>query len=217
MFNNIFKSKKNYPEFFRTYLDSFKKSKNLPLSETRFIVFDTETTGFDKHEDRILSIGAVSVVNNMINVVDNFELYIHQEIFKSESVKIHGLLKEGHIEKVTEVEAIELFIKFIKNDVLVGHHVGFDINMVDQMLLRNNLGKLKNECLDTGLLFKQSKHIVYQQNLKNYTLDDLCDELKIEKVDRHTATGDALITAIAFQKIVARLDKKNNLKLKDLL
>ena len=217
MFNNIFKSKKNYPEFFRTYLDSFKKSKNLPLSETRFIVFDTETTGFDKHEDRILSIGAVSVVNNMINVVDNFELYIHQEIFKSESVKIHGLLKKGNIEKVTEAEAIELFIKFIKNDVLVGHHVGFDINMVDQMLLRNNLGKLKNECLDTGLLFKQSKHIVYQQNLKNYTLDDLCEELKIEKVDRHTATGDALITAIAFQKIIARLDKKNNLKLKDLL
>ncbi|WP_117884702.1 3'-5' exonuclease [Aureibaculum luteum] len=217
MFNNIFKSKKNYPEFFRTYLDSFKKSKNLPLSETRFIVFDTETTGFDKNEDRILSIGAVSVVNNMINVVDNFELYIHQEIFKSESVKIHGLLKKGNIEKVTEAEAIELFIEFIKNDVLVGHHVGFDINMVDQMLLRNNLGKLKNECLDTGLLFKQSKHIVYQQNLKNYTLDDLCEELKIEKVDRHTATGDALITAIAFQKIVARLDKKNNLKLKDLL
>ncbi|QCX37852.1 3'-5' exonuclease [Aureibaculum algae] len=217
MFNNIFKSKKNYPEFFRTYLDSFKKSKNLPLSETRFIVFDTETTGFDKNEDRILSIGAVSVVNNMINVVDNFELYIHQEIFKSESVKIHGLLKKGNIEKVTEAEAIELFIKFIKNDVLVGHHVGFDINMVDQMLLRNNLGKLKNECLDTGLLFKQSKHIVYQQNLKNYTLDDLCEELKIEKVDRHTATGDALITAIAFQKIIARLDKKNNLKLKDLL
>ena len=44
----------------------------------------------------------------------------------------------------------------------------------------------------------------------------LCEELKIQKIDRHTAIGDALITAIAFQKIVGRLNKKNMMKLKKL-
>ncbi len=215
MFSRLFK-KRNYPDSYKTYLAGFKKDEKKLLSETRFVVFDTETTGFDKVEDRILSIGAVSVLNNTINVSDSFEIYIHQEVFKSESVEIHGILKGGNLEKVTEKEAIEQFLDYIKNDVLVGHHVGFDMAMVDRMMRRNNLGKLRNNCLDTGVLFKQSKHLVYQENLKNYSLDDLCEELKIEKIDRHTASGDALITAIAFQKILTRLDKNNNLKLKDL-
>ena len=215
MFNKLFK-KKEYPDSYKRYLEGFKKDEKKLLSETRFVVFDTETTGLNVAEDRILSIGAISVLNNTINVADSLEIYIQQEVFKSESVAIHGILKGGNLEKVTEKEAIKQFLKTIRNDVLVGHHVGFDMAMVDKMMRRNNLGKLRNKCLDTGVLFKKSKHLVYRDNLKNYSLDDLCEELKIEKTDRHTATGDALITAIAFQKILTRLDKSGNLKLKDL-
>jgi len=45
----------------------------------------------------------------------------------------------------------------------------------------------------------------------------LCDELKISKSDRHTASGDAFITALAFQKIVNRLNKNKKMTVKDLL
>ncbi|MDY7395302.1 3'-5' exonuclease [Aureibaculum sp. 2210JD6-5] len=213
---SLFK-KKNYPDSYKTYLEGFKKDEKKLLSETRFVVFDTETTGLNVVKDRVLSIGAISVLDNTINVNDTFEVYVQQEVFKSESVEIHEILKNNpNQSKVTEIEAIKQFLSYVKNDILVGHHVGFDIEMMNRMLLRNNLGKLRNQYLDTGVLFKKSKHLVYQENLKNYSLDDLCEELKIEKTDRHTATGDALITAIAFQKILARLDKNGNLKLKDL-
>lgn len=211
------KNKTAYPFFWKEYELDIQNTQKLPIKETRFVIFDTETTGFSKLEDRILSIGAISLTNNIINVNDNFEIYLEQKIFKPETVKIHGILKDGDIKKVDEITAIQQFLKYIKNAVLVGHHVGFDIGMINEMLSRYNLPKLKNKTIDTGNLYRKSKHLVYENELKNYTLDELCDELNISKSDRHTANGDALITAIAFLKILSRLNKKNDLEFRDLL
>ena len=166
-----------------------------------------------KKKDRILSIGAVTFVGKSIQVNDSLELYLEQEIFNPETVKIHGLMKKGSLEKVTELEAIKIFLAYVKNTVLIAHHANFDKNMMNEMLSRHGLGKLKNRFIDTGHLFNKSKHIIYQAQLKeHYTLDDLCQELNVPKVDRHTANGDALITAIVFLKILSRLDKRKNLQ-----
>ena len=91
--------------------------------------------------------------------------------------------------------------------------------MMNQILVRNQLPEIKNKTLDTEHLYRTSKHTVYQNTLpkERYTLDQLCDELNVSKSDRHTASGDALITAILFLKIIARLDKNNDLTVKDLL
>ena len=210
-FHWFHKKKDNYPEFWIAYLELFKNKKNDAIQNTRFVAFDTETTGFDKKEDRILSIGAVSLVGKNIQVNNALELYLEQEIFKPETVKIHGLMKKGSEEKVTELEAIKAFLAYLKNDVLIAHHANFDKNMMNEMLLRHGLGKLKNAFIDTGVLYKKSKHIIYQENLQQFSLDDLCQELNISKEDRHTSFGDALITAIIFLKTIARLDKRKHL------
>jgi len=212
-FNWFQKKKKDYPEFYLEYLEGFKKKPKSDIEETRFVAFDTETTGFDRKEDRVLSIGAVSFKGKSIPVSNSFELYIHQDIFKSETVKIHGIRKNSGYKKVSEMEAIQAFLEYIKNSVLVAHHASFDKNMMNEMLLRNGLGKLKNKFIDTGVLFKKSKHKIYHDTLqKHYSLDHLCKELNVPKVDRHTASGDALITAMIFLKILARLDKRKHLK-----
>lgn len=194
-------------------MDSFDKKIKKPIQETRFIAFDTETTGFDKKEDRILSIGAVEIINKTIKANTALEIYIKQDVFKPETVKIHGILKDGDLKKISEEEAIQRFLGYIKNDILIAHHAGFDYAMVNEMLLRHGLGKLKNEFIDTGVLFSKSKHIIYHENLKkHYTLDDLCKELNVSMADRHTSIGDALITALVFLKTITRLDKRNVLK-----
>ncbi len=213
IFKWFHKNKKEYPDFWIDYVDSFKNVTKKTISETRFVAFDTETTGFDRKNDRILSIGAVCFVGKSIQVNNSLELYLEQEIFNPETVKIHGLMKKGGLEKVTELEAIKAFLAYVKNADLIAHHANFDKNMMNEMLSRHGLGKLKNRFIDTGYLFNKSKHIIYRENLKeHYTLDDLCKELNVPKVDRHTANGDALITAIVFLKILSRLDKRKNLE-----
>lgn len=213
IFDWLFKKKQTFPSFWNEYLETFnqKKTKESSIPNTRFIAFDTETTGFDRKEDRILSIGAVSFTGKTINVHESLELYLEQDIFKPETVKIHGLMKSSSLEKTSELEAIKTFLAYIKNDVLIAHHANFDKTMVNEMLLRHGLGKLKNKFIDTGVIYKKAIHIIYRDKDKIYSLDELAKELNVPVVDRHTATGDALITALIFLKILGRLDKRKHL------
>lgn len=213
MFNWLFKKQNNFPDFWLDYLNMFTANKKeTPIPNTRFIAFDTETTGFDIKDDRVLSIGAVAFIGKTIPVNNSLELYLTQDVFKPETVEIHGLMKKESLEKISELEAIKIFLAYIKNDILIAHHACFDKNMINEMLLRHGLGKLKNKFIDTGTLYKKSIHIIYQQNKKPYTLDYLCSELNVPIVDRHTATGDALITALVFLKTLSRLKKNKHLK-----
>lgn len=209
---------KEIPEYWKQYKESLKHTNSLSISKAKFVVFDCETSGLDPKTDRILSMGAVTINDKTINVKKTFEKYLKQEIFKRESVAIHGLLKKGTYNKCSEEDAIIDFLKYIEGAILIGHHVNFDVNCVNYALKRMGLPKLKNKTLDTGVLFKKTKHEVYSDVFnKHYTLDEICDELKIKKTDRHTAYGDAYITAIVYFKILGKLNRNSNLKLKDLL
>ena len=211
---NWFK-KKTYPPFWNAYIDCFKEKQNTDLEEIRFIVFDTETTGLDTKKDRVLSIGTIAVINNILKVDDNFECYLNQELFNSETVKIHGILKENTSNKIEEKEAIIQFLAHIKNAVLVAHHAAFDVEMINQSLKRLDLPKLKNKVLDTGSLFKKTK---LDTSKNHFSLDHLSERFKIPQHDRHTASGDAFITAILLVKLLSILRKHNaDLSLNQLL
>jgi DNA polymerase-3 subunit epsilon len=86
--------------------------------------------------------------------------------------------------------------------------------MINTALERNGLAKLTNKTLDTAVLYKRT---LIKSNLlqhkDHYTLDDLADKFDISKKDRHTAMGDAYITAIAFLKIIRKLKEKNEIML----
>ncbi len=176
----------------------------------RFIVIDTETTGLDLKKDKILSIGAVVIEQNHININERFECYIEQAYFSSASVRIHGIMKHGDQKKMTEKEAVEKFLEFVKGDIIVGHHVCFDIRMINKALDAHGIKKLNNKVLDTGYLYRKLKPFSgYPDQVKQLSLDDLCDDLQISKKGRHTASGDALITALAFMKIRKKLLNEN--------
>lgn len=190
---------KEYPKFWDKYLSNFENESS---NAKRYVIFDCETTGLDHRNDVILSIGAVTVIENAIYVNDSLELYLKQDIYKSETAAIHGLLKEGKEEKIVEAEAIIRFLDFIKDATLVGHHVSFDIEMINQALKRLDVGKLKNDSMDTDAMYQKVKG--YQED-QHSSLDELCKALKITKSDRHTASGDAYITALVFLKLKTRL------------
>ncbi|QXP70515.1 3'-5' exonuclease [Polaribacter sp. R2A056_3_33] len=198
--------KKNYPAFWKSYTAYFKEKQNANFENIRFVIFDTETTGLDIKKDRILSIGTITVIDKMIKVSDSLESYLTQDLFNTETVKIHGILKQGTIHKVTEEEGIVQFLAHIKNAVLVAHHAAFDVAMINQALKRLNLPKLKNKVLDTGHLFIKSK---LDTSKKHFSLDELSLRFNIPQHDRHTASGDAFITAILFVKLLCVLKKKN--------
>lgn len=188
------------------------------IDTMRFVVLDTETTGFDHINDRILCIGAVVLQNNTIPIHDSFEVFIQQEHYDKATAKIHGILKEFILDRPNELEALQQFLVFLGDSVIIAHHTHFDVTMINNALERNGLPKLTNKTLDTAVLYKKTLLVSYLLERKDsYSLDELADKFDISKKDRHTAMGDAYITAIAFLKILNKLREKKKLTLKQLL
>ncbi|MEP2236993.1 MAG: 3'-5' exonuclease [Maribacter sp.] len=214
----LFKRKpKNLPDYWKTYESLFKDSQTKNFNELTFVVLDTETTGFSFDDDRILSIGAVKIKNESISVQEVFNIYLEQEKFSKETVHVHGLLKNGQRECISEIAALEQFLAYVRNAIIVAHHAGFDMGMLNTALERHSLPKLKNMVLDTGIIYKKTLIKSYLVQPKpNYTLDELAEKFSISRKDRHTALGDAYITAVAFLKIISRLKEKKNFSLKSL-
>ena len=200
------------PEFWKTYVAYFRNKAPETIAETRFVVWDTETTGFSSETDRILCIGGVSLINKQITVKDSFEVFLQQDYYNAESATIHGILKREKQTCIAEKEAIIQFLDYIKDAVLVGHHVGFDVKMFNTALQRHQLPPLKNKTLDTGLLYKNTLLATSMLKKKDhYTLDELAEKFNISQKDRHTALGDSLITAMVFLDILERF-KLNHLR-----
>lgn len=187
------------------------------IDSTRFVVLDTETTGFDYDTDRILCIGAIVLQNGVIPIQESVEIYIYQEHYDSSSAKIHGILKGEVSNTKTELESLQAFLDFLGDSIIIAHHALFDITMINRALERNGLPSLTNKTLDTGVLYKKT---LIKSNLLNhkdhYTLDELADKFDIPLKDRHTAMGDAYITAIAFLKILKKLRDKKEIGLHQL-
>lgn len=203
------------PDFWWEYEEHFKEKLPEDIYENTFVVLDSETTGFSLIKDRMLCIGALKLSEDQIVVKDSFEVYIQQEHYDSESAEIHGILKKSKRDSVSELDALKQFLVYAKNYVLVGHHVMFDVNMINAALKRNGLPKLKNKSLDTESLYTRTLLISTVVHKKErYSLDDLAKRFSISRKDRHTALGDAFITAIAFLRIIEKLKSK---KIKDLL
>lgn len=218
MMPSFFKREKknpNYPKYWMDYEAKFTTNETLERHQTRFVVLDTETTGFDYHKDRVLCIGAVVINDDEINIAETFELYIKQEHFNEKTVEIHGIIKNERIKTVTEEEALIRFLEYIGNAVLVAHHAHFDLTMINMMLNRLSLPRLKNKVLDTVNLYRATriKSNFIQQD-KNYTLDEIAENYVLDVSDRHTAAGDALITALIFLKTTTLLSSKKKLTLK---
>ncbi|SHL88758.1 3'-5' exonuclease [Flavobacterium saccharophilum] len=203
-------------------LNFWKKEENLfdeniSIEETRFVVLDTETTGFDYENDRILCIGALVLQNGVISVQNSLEVYIEQAHYDKSTAQIHGILKAFILKRPSEIEALQQFLAFLGDSIIIAHHTIFDVTMINKALERNGLPELKNHRLDTAFLYKKTlikSHLFERKD--HYTLDDLADKFDISKKDRHTALGDAYITAIAFLKIVKKLREKKAVNLNSL-
>lgn len=194
--NWLHKINGNHPKFWEDYLASFSETPK-PL---RFVVFNCQTTGENLKEDRILSIGAVAVIENQIKIQDSLTLFIKQDSFDKTSVK-DKLLQNHKEEEFIEIEAIIQFLGFIKNAILVGHQPNFAIEMINEALARFELGNIKNEYMDINIMYQKLHHLSSKQTT---TLDELCDAYKIDKSDRFTTIGDTFIMA----KIFLILSKK---------
>jgi len=195
MFDWIKNMNREYPEFWKSYISKFEKRTS------RFVVLSTETTGLNPDKDVILSFGAIGVINNSIIVEDNFEVVLLQYKFLHDNQLSNEFIVESKQPKLGEREALEAFIEYIGNAILVGHRIHFDVEMINEALEKLDCGRLKNEALDIEIMHRKLLDI----SDKNFSVDELCKAYKITRSDRHSSAEDAYTIALLFLKLKSRL------------
>ncbi len=186
---------KEFPEFWKNYLSKFDGKSN------RFVILSTETTGLSLSKDVILSIGAFSIINDRIVIADSFETIIAQYRFFHDNGISNEFTVETKMNKMVEPEAINALVDFIGNSVLVGHHIDFDVEMINVALEKLECGRLKNEALDIDIMHRKLNDITNKQ----FSLEELCDIYKVPKSDRNSSSEDAYKIALLFLKLKSRL------------
>ncbi|SHM32125.1 DNA polymerase-3 subunit epsilon [Cyclobacterium lianum] len=200
------------PEYIRAYEKTLERriASRKPVSELEFLVLDTETTGLDTKRDHVLSYGAVQVSHNRIKISSAKEYYLRPKKRNREAIKVHGLVRERPF--VSREALIRSFLEDARHRVLVGHHLGFDLAMMERVGRSLGLRKIKSPALDTFDLavrldmgkYYDPRSIVSSE----YSLDKLCERYNIVPDDRHTAAGDAFLAAQLLVKLLKQAEKK---------
>jgi len=174
------------------------------LDELTFTVFDTETTGLDPAGgDRIVSLGAVRVVNGRVLRQETFERLVQPErSVPVASTTIHGITADMLEGQPTIDEVLRGFARFSEDTVLVGHNVSFDLQFL-KLAEPSAKVTLGQPALDTLLL-----HAALNPEHGDHTLEAIASRLGVSVVGRHTALGDALVTAEVFVALMALLRRK---------
>lgn len=195
MFDWIKNINKEYPEFWKKYLEKFEtKSK-------RYVILNTETSGLNPKNDVILSFGAIGIENEIIKVNDSLELVILQYKYLHDNGLSNEFIIESKLPKFAEPNAIEELINYIGNATLVGHRIHFDIEMINEALEKMECGKIKNEALDIEIMHQK----LYEDINKPFSLDDLIKAYKIPITEKNSALDDAYSIALLFLKLKSKL------------
>jgi DNA polymerase III subunit epsilon len=199
-------------EWQQRYLQNTPGKNPVDAHSVRFCVIDTETTGFDIHKDRILSV-AVAIMENDLLRVDRIR---HWMVFQTaaslnEAVKVHGILPSESQMGVSEAQMLRELIPLLNGSILVGHHITFDASMINLALERHFAFSLRNRFIDTAQLamseidaFKKTSY----SNQRPPNLDEVCLQLNIEPLERHTAVGDVFTTAQVFLNLKGKMQHR---------
>ena len=193
------------PPFIDRYRACFDQtwSDDVGIDEVRFVALDTETTGLDPRTDRIVTIGAVAVQNGEIVLEDSFEALL-KVAHNTSAVTVHGVTRDESVSGLEEPRALELFLDYLKDGVIVGNHIGHDVRTFDEACERHWGFRLMNRSLDTmdlTLHLEKAGAFAGRPQIRRFTLDALCEMFGVIPHDRHTASGDAFITAQVFLRL----------------
>jgi DNA polymerase-3 subunit epsilon len=126
-----------------------------------------------------------------------------------ESAKIHGITSEMLRGQPTIDRVLPAFHAFSADTVLIAHNAAFDMRFLQLKEEQTGL-RFDHPVIDTLLL-----SAVVHPNQESHRLEAIAERLGLTIVGRHTALGDAIVTAEVFLKLIPLLAEKGVRTLRD--
>lgn len=193
------------PDLFRTWKacrpTSARALLQTPVEHCRFVVMDTETTGFHAYAgDEIVSIALLEYEGLQATGREYYQLINPQRPIPEETQRIHGIDDQAVRGSPVLKDVLPEIIDFMQDSVLVGHHLQFDLRFLNRTLYDWLGCKIKHPTLDTMLMYQ-----TWSGQLGHYELEQVAERCQIPVRERHTAIGDARIAGGIFTILASHL------------
>lgn len=153
----------------------------------REIILDTETTGLDFRDDRIIEFGGIELVNRF-PTGRTMHVYINPQgrAVHPDALAVHGIGKEQLEGKPNFPDIVEELLAFIDGAKLVAHNASFDVTFINAELQRLGHPEIEPARVVDTLAIARRKHPMGPNSL-----DALCRRYGIDN-SRRTKHGALL-------------------------
>ena len=184
-----------------------------PLRQITYVVFDLETTGLRPSEgDDIVELGAARVVNGRVLTMETFDRLINPgRAIPKASIEFHGITDAMVADKPTLSIVLPQFQAFAADAVLVAHNAAFDLKFLERGAAECGI-RFEQPILDTLLI-----SAFIDPGEPDHSLDAIAARLGLGLSRRHSALGDALMTAAILVRQIERLEERGVTRLAELL
>lgn len=176
------------------------KGNSIISNPNKYVVIDIETTGLDPKYCEIIELAAIKYDNN--KEIARFNSFVKPDYeIDSFITSLTGITNEmvKSAPKISEI--IIDFYNFIKDDILIGHCVHFDINFIYDILINENIN-LNNDYIN----IKRFANKILPQ-LDNKKLSTLASHYNVI-LPKHRALDDCITTNECYQKLLQDIDEK---------
>jgi DNA polymerase-3 subunit epsilon/CBS domain-containing protein len=175
-----------------------------PLAALDAVAIDTETTGLDARNDRVVQIGLIAIENGELAPKSVWERLVDPGIaIPPRSSAIHHITNSMVRQAPKFVQAWREAEGHIAGRILIGYSVGFDLAVLAHEAERAGISWMKPRSLCVRLLAATAN-----PNLPDYSIEALASWLGVELHSRHQALGDARAAAGIFLAMVPKLAER---------
>lgn len=166
------------------------------FKNTRFTVFDLETTGLSTETDEIVEIAGIKIIDGKFT--EQFSTFVRPSIEIPQEVSEKTNITQKMVENAPlPKDVIPDFYRFCKDTVLVGHNISnFDIPLLNTQAKKYKY-EFNNEFIDTLVMARANLH-----GMSKYNLGAVCAKLNVPLINAHRAINDVAANAKAFIKLM---------------
>lgn len=176
------------------------KGKSIISNPTNYVIIDIETTGLDPEYCEIIELAAIKYENN--KEIARFHSLVKPDYeIDSFITSLTGITNEMVKNSPKLSEVILDFYNFLKDEILIGHCVYFDINFIYDALEKENI-ILSNDYIN---IMRFSNKILPQ--LENQKLNTISSHYNVT-LPNHRALTDCVATNECYQKLLQDINTK---------
>lgn len=172
------------------------QGKRLAVYVPDYVVFDLETTGTSWVKDDIIEISAVKVRGG--EVVTTYSTLVNpQRKIPYYATAVNGITDEMVADAPMIEEALQGFLEFAEDAVLVGHNIqSFDLKFIYREAEERLEKTIDNDYIDTLYMARNCL-----PQLKHHKLVDLAEYFHISSEGAHRALNDCIMNQKCFEEM----------------